>query len=202
MASSSRTVDGPRLFRAGSVAVPGALRGTRAGVWQHRPMTTPDHASTSSAPAAGTTGPAADAPASRRAVQIDRTGPSTYLARNDRGGELRVSATGDADFTPVELLLVALGACSAVDVDTVTSRRAEPDRFTVHVSGDKVRVDGASALRELVVSFDVRFPAGAEGDAARQVLPRALQVSHEKSCTVSRTVEAGTPVTIRLVHPV
>lgn len=168
-------------------------------------MTTPDDATASSAPATasgtGASGPTADAPGSRRAVEIDRTGPSTYLARNDRGGELRVSASGDADFTPVELLLVALGACSAVDVDMVTGRRAEPDRFSVHVSGDKVRVDGASTLQDLVVTFDVRFPAGEAGDAARQVLPRALQVSHEKSCTVSRTVEAGTPVTMRLADP-
>jgi uncharacterized OsmC-like protein len=137
-------------------------------------------------------------PSTRRTVDIERTAPSTYLARNARGGELRVSATGDADFTPVELLLVALGACSAVDVDTVTARRAEPGRFTVRVEADKVRVDGASALQDISVTFDVRFPEGADGDAARSVLPRALQVSHDRSCTVSRTVEAGTPVAVRL----
>lgn len=142
-----------------------------------------------------------DASSTRRGVQIERTGPSAYLARNNRGGELRVSAAGDADFTPVELLLVALGACSAVDVDTVTARRVEPDRFTVRVEGEKVRVDGANALQDLRVTFDVRFPAGADGDAARDILPRALQVSHERSCTVSRTVEAGTPVAMRLADP-
>jgi uncharacterized OsmC-like protein len=143
-------------------------------------------------------GPGGADPTTRRSVDIERTGAGTYLARNARGGRLRVSAADDADFTPVELLLVALGACSAVDVDTVTTRRAAPERFAVRVDADKVRVDGANALQDLVVTFDLRFPDGPEGDAAREVLPRALQVSHDRSCTVSRTVEAGTPVRMRL----
>ncbi|EYR62031.1 oxidoreductase [Actinotalea ferrariae CF5-4] len=166
-------------------------------------MTTPENLTgpTHASAATDATDPTTDAPSARRTVDIDRTGPSTYLARNARGGELRVSATGDADFTPVELLLVALGACSAVDVDTVTARRVEPDRFTVRVEGDKVRLNGGNMLTDLVVSFDVRFPEGPEGDAARDVLPRALRISHERSCTVSRTVEAGTPVAMRLVEP-
>jgi putative redox protein len=44
----------------------------------------------------------------------------------------------------------------------------------------------------------VRFPAGAAGDAARNLLPRALRASHQRTCTVSRTIEAGTPVTLQL----
>lgn len=164
-------------------------------------MTTPEDATP---PTTGQqeTSPAGTDPSARRGVDIERTAPGTYLARNARGGELRVSAAGDADFTPVELLLVALGACSAVDVDTVTARRAEPGRFAVRVEADKVRVDGASALQDIAVTFDVRFPEGPDGDAARAVLPRALQVSHDRSCTVSRTVEVGTPVAIRLADPV
>jgi uncharacterized OsmC-like protein len=40
----------------------------------------------------------------------------------------------------------------------------------------------------------VSFPEGAEGDAARAILPRAVKLSHDRLCTVSRTVEIGTPV--------
>ncbi len=36
-----------------------------------------------------------------------------------------------ADFTPVELLLAAIAGCSAIDVDYLTARRAEPDAFEV-----------------------------------------------------------------------
>lgn len=134
-----------------------------------------------------------------RSVSVERLENGVYLARNARGGELRVSGSDGATFTPVELLLVALGACTAVDVDTVTSRRAEPERFVVQVDAEKVRDEHGNALRDIAVTFELAFPEGEAGDAARSVVPRAVQVSHDRTCTVSRTVEAGTPVTVRVV---
>ncbi|WP_199424154.1 OsmC family protein [Actinotalea solisilvae] len=133
-----------------------------------------------------------------RSVHVARVEAGVYVARNVRGGELRISSSGGSTFTPVELLLAAIGACTAVDVDTVTSRRAEPDRFEVRVDAAKVRDEGGNLLRDLVVTFDLAFPEGEAGDAARSVVARAVQVSHDRTCTVSRTVEAGTPVEVRL----
>jgi putative redox protein len=49
-----------------------------------------------------------------------------------------------------------------------------------------------------VVTFRVRFPDGADGDAARAVLPEAVQRSHDRICTVGRTVELGTPIGTRI----
>jgi uncharacterized OsmC-like protein len=48
------------------------------------------------------------------------------------------------------------------------------------------------------VEFTVAFPEGEAGDAARAMLDRSVQMSHDRLCTVSRTVEVGTPVTARL----
>lgn len=134
------------------------------------------------------------APDAHRSVSLERLAEGSYVARNARGGELRVDSAGGEDFTPVELLLVALAGCSAVDVDVATGRRAQPTTFTVRADGQKVVEDGAGILRDLTVTFSVTFPDGPGGDAARQVLPRALRVAHERTCTVSRTVEAGVPV--------
>ena len=50
-------------------------------------------------------------------------------------------------------------------------------------------------MENLTVEFTVRFPEGTAGDAAREALPAAMQRSHDRLCTVSRTVERGTPVT-------
>lgn len=135
-----------------------------------------------------------------RTVEIERIGDGGYLARNVRGGELRFGSQDESDFGPLELLMVAIAGCSAVDVDAVTARRAEPTRFVARVDAEKLREADGSILREIVVTFDVRFPDGEEGDAARKVLPRALQISHDRSCTVSRTVEAASPVTMRLAE--
>ncbi|GHJ54076.1 osmotically inducible protein C [Nonomuraea sp. TT08I-71] len=132
-----------------------------------------------------------------RSVEIERTSVGNYVARNVRGGSLPMGTGEDGTFTPVELLLAAIGGCTAIDVDHITSRRAEPTRFAVEVTGDKIRDEaGGNRMQNLKVEFTVTFPAGADGDRAREALPRSLQQSHDRLCTVSRTVELGTPVTI------
>jgi uncharacterized OsmC-like protein len=135
----------------------------------------------------------------RRQVQFERTANSKYEVRNVRGGTLSVGSGADTDFTPVELLLAAIGTCSAIDVDVVTSRRAEPTEFRATVSGDKVRdTELGNRLENLAVEFTITFPEGEDGDKAREALPRAIKMSHDRLCTVSRTVELGTPVTTTL----
>ena len=53
-------------------------------------------------------------------------------------------------------------------------------------------------LNYLVITFRVSFPDGEAGDRARAVLPDAVQKSHDRLCTVSRTIELGTPITNRI----
>lgn len=131
---------------------------------------------------------------STRAVEIERTSAGQYRARNPRGGTIEFGTGDGGEFTPVELLLVAIGGCTAVDVDLFTSRRAEPTAFTVRVTGDKIRDESGNRMENLRVEFAVTFPDGADGDQARDALPRIAEISHERLCSVSRTIEAGTPV--------
>ena len=130
-----------------------------------------------------------------RTVTVDRTGPKHYTATNARGGTLEVGDGGDDTFSPVELLLVAIGGCTAIDADVATSRHAEPTEFSITVEGDKIRDELGSRMTNLAVTFRVVFPEGAGGDEARAILPRAVKLSHDRLCTVSRTVEIGTPIT-------
>jgi len=133
-----------------------------------------------------------------RSVRLERVQTGRYTAINARGGQISVSTGDDTDFTPVELLLVAMGGCTAADVDFLTSRRAEPDRFEVLVDAEKVRDEHGNHLTDLVITFRVSFPDGEAGDRARVVLPDAVQKSHDRLCTVSRTIELGTPITNRI----
>lgn len=128
-------------------------------------------------------------------VRLERVAPGEYAATNARG--VRLAIGGEDAFSPVELLLAAIAGCSSVDVDLMTSRRAEPEQFVVTASGVKVR-EGGNHLEDVAVTFSLRFPAGAEGDAARARIAPAVRASHERDCTVSRTVEAGTPITFTL----
>jgi uncharacterized OsmC-like protein len=131
---------------------------------------------------------------SERTVDIERIGLHKFRATNVRGGTLEFGDGNDSDFSPVELLLVAIAGCTALDVEYITGKRAEPLTFRVPVRADKIRDDGGNRLTNIELHFKVEFPAGEGGDAAREVLPSALQRSHDRLCTVSRTVELGTPV--------
>jgi uncharacterized OsmC-like protein len=133
-----------------------------------------------------------------RSVRIERIENSRYTVYNDRGGQMTIGTGQGADFTPVDLLLAAIGGCTAVDVDLLTSRRAEPSSFEVAVDGEKVRDTNGSHLTDLVVTWRVRFPEGEAGDAARAILPDVVKKSHDRLCTVTRTVELGTPVADRI----
>ncbi len=130
-----------------------------------------------------------------RQVTVERIASGRFAALNQRGGKVSFGTGTDADFTPTELLLAAIGGCTAIDVDILTSRRAESESFYVDLDADKIRDDEGNRLTDITVTFRVSFPAGEDGDAAREVLPQAVQRSHDRLCTVGRTVELGTPIT-------
>jgi putative redox protein len=133
-----------------------------------------------------------------RSVIIERTAISEYTVTNSRNTQIRMGSGDTTDFTPVELLLAAIGGCTAVDVDLVTSRRAEPDRFDVEVGAEKVNDPAGNHLSDVTVTFRIRFPEGEGGDKARSLLPGIIEMSHDRLCTVGVTVEHGTPITTRI----
>jgi uncharacterized OsmC-like protein len=132
---------------------------------------------------------------SLRSVDITRIGPARFKATNARGGETFFGTGGeDPDFTSVELLLAAIAGCSALDVEAITHKRTTSTTFDVHAEGHKVRDEHGNHLTGIRLSFDVVFPEGPEGDAARERLQGAIEMSRDRLCTVSRTVQLGEPV--------
>ena len=131
-------------------------------------------------------------------VTVERISGGMFTATNSRGGQITIGTGGGADFTPTELLLVAVAGCTAIDVDILTSRRAEPDRFQVDAEADKIRDAEGNRLTGIEVTYRLTFPGGEGGDAARAILPDVVKKSHDRLCTVSRTIEIGAPVTTRI----
>ena len=129
-----------------------------------------------------------------RRVDLTKIGEHRFQAHNRRGGSITFGEGEDPDFTPVELLLAALAGCSAIDIDYITGKRAPFTSFRARAEAEKIRDESGNHLVNIQVTFDVAFPEGEGGDAARDILPSAIQRSHERLCTVSRTVELGTPV--------
>ncbi len=146
----------------------------------------------------GSSEPTPQDPDTLRWVEMHQIGAFRYLATNGRGGVLPIGSGEDPDFTPVELLLAAIGGCSAIDVAHITSKRAEAESFRVRTEGHKVRDEHGNHLVGLQVTFDITFPEGDAGEQARQVLPRTLEQVRDRLCSVSRTVALGEPVAYSL----
>ena len=128
-----------------------------------------------------------------RSVSIERLSKARYRATNAEGDTI-VVGEGDGSFSPIELLLTALAACTAIDVDYIVGKRDEPASFRVRSEANKVRDEGGNHLTDIVLTFDARFEDTEAGKAAQDVMARAVKQSHDRLCTVSRTVELGTKV--------
>lgn len=108
-----------------------------------------------------------------------------FRAVNGRGAAV---AIGDGDtegaFTPVELLLAALGGCELVTVEPLTAKRGHRmARLAATVQADKV---ATSTLGTITVTYDVELPEG--DDEAEGVLKAVAARVHEKYCTVGNAL--------------
>jgi putative redox protein len=132
---------------------------------------------------------------SHRSVTLGRVEEGVYVATNARGNQLRFGSNDPDGFSPVELLMAAIAGCSAVDVDIVTGRRSAADTFEARVDATYVRDESGNSLDDITLTIHVTFPEGEAGDAARAILPRTVARSHDRTCTVSRTIELGRRIT-------
>lgn len=121
-------------------------------------------------------------------VQVERTDDG-FVARNDRGAEVAIGgADDDGVFSPVELLLAALGGCEIVTVEPLTAKRGHRlDRLAVTVQAEKVE---PTKLGSITVTYDVALPEG--DDKAAEVFEAVAKRVHEKHCTVGRSLREGT----------
>ncbi|MBW8480799.1 OsmC family protein [Actinomadura parmotrematis] len=124
-------------------------------------------------------------------VNVERTGDGGFRATNDRGASVAIGGADDeGSFSPVELLLAALGGCELVTVEPLTAQRGHRmARLAATVSADKV---ATSRLGTITVAYDVELPAG-DGKAA-EVLAGVAHRVHDRYCTVGNALKE--PMTV------
>lgn len=90
------------------------------------------------------------------------------------------------ELSPVETLVVNLGACSAMDVVSIAlKKRQEISAYRVHVDGTQ-RDEYPQILTQIVVTHEVEGPAV---DVA--AIRRAIELSALKYCPVNAMLSAG-----------
>jgi len=127
-------------------------------------------------------------------VSVRLWGASSISATNKRRGAIQVGDGTNPAFAPVELLLAAVGGCSAFDFTKVVAERGHPVRdLEVEVRGTRA---ADARLERLEVSYIL--PAGTavdDGDAAE-----AVRMTSDVLCTVSRTLVHSCPVEYRVAR--
>jgi putative redox protein len=123
----------------------------------------------------------------RRSATLVHDGGMRFLATT---GTARTIVYGDDhasnELSPVETLVVNLGACSAMDVVSIaTKKRQQIDRYVVHVDGTQ-RDEYPQILTHVVVTHEVEGPV-VEVAAIR----RSIELSALKYCPVNAMLSAG-----------
>lgn len=111
---------------------------------------------------------------------------------NSAGNKILLDNTsqeGAKGVSPMEAMLMAVAGCSGIDlVSILKKQRQNITSFTAEVEGDRVQVDEAKPFKSITVSFNL---AG-EIDPAKAL--KAAQLSFEKYCSVSKTLEPNVEV--------
>lgn len=108
---------------------------------------------------------------------------------NERGHKTFIDSTpkvGGHDLapSPMEYVLMGVAGCSAIDVLSILKKqRQDVVDYRAEVDGTREEVDGAKPFKKIVVSVFL------EGDIVPSKAKRAAELSFDKYCSVSKTLE-------------
>ncbi|KPL82129.1 hypothetical protein SE15_13665 [Thermanaerothrix daxensis] len=116
----------------------------------------------------------------KRFVGMDSTHHSVVLSTPDEGVGMK----------PSELLLVALAACTAVDVvEILRKKRLDLRGLRISVHGEQ-EVEPPWTFRKIHVHYALRGP-----DLTPEAVEQAIRLSEEKYCSVAATVRGSAEIT-------
>jgi putative redox protein len=118
-------------------------------------------------------------PGGRAFIGTDSTKHSVVLSTTDEGVGMK----------PSELLLVAVGSCTAVDVvNILEKKRYQLNSLEIQVSGEQ-DTEPPWTFRKIHLHFKIQ---GAE--LTDKAVEQAIQLSEEKYCSVSATIRATSEI--------
>lgn len=139
---------------------------------------------------------------STKRLRLDSLGARRYVATNERGDRITLDATPDTPdgtprigISPMDALLGALAACTAIDVQLVMDKKRTPlARYRIEVEAE--RKEGT--YPQPYTSIKLRHIGAGEG-ITQDSLEKAAHLSHEKYCSVAASIDPSIPVEIEVV---
>lgn len=130
-----------------------------------------------------------------RQVKLRWTGEGlVFRGGPDDGVQITVDSDGVEGQTPMQLLLMALGSCMAVDVRMILEKSRVPvDALEVEAVGLRAT---EPPRRYLSLDLVYRISGPGEDDEAR--VQRAIDLSRDKYCSVLHSLDPGIELHIRV----
>lgn len=114
-----------------------------------------------------------------------------FEASNEDGNTVSIDASGgigghNKGMRPMQLLLAAIGSCSAIDIVSILRKQKQEIIFfdiEVDAEREEILVEGVSLFRTIEVHFILK------GNIDVIKAERAVKLSMEKYCSVSKILE-------------
>ena len=119
-------------------------------------------------------------------------------AVNEDGNSLLMDGATDIGghgkgMRPMQLLLSALGGCSAIDIILILKKQKQQiDFFEIEVDGEREKIEEYSLFRKITLHFKIK------GKVDIDKAERAVQLSIEKYCSVAKTLEPTSKINYKV----
>jgi putative redox protein len=128
-------------------------------------------------------------------ITIDHLKEMHMEAANEEGGLIRMDGSTEiggleGGFSPMQLLLAGVGGCSAVDIINILKKqRQDLQDLTIEVEGDRQSRDEYSEFTNIHIKYIFT------GNLDESKVERAINLSLDKYCSVSKTLEQTSEIT-------
>jgi putative redox protein len=132
-------------------------------------------------------------------INIKRLNDKFHMeASNEDGNTIQMDSAPDIGgegkgMRPRQMLLAALGGCSAIDVLLILRKQKQDILdFNVEVEGHSEKVQDYSLFRDITLHFIVK------GNIDYEKVERAVKLSIDKYCSVSKTLEPTAKINYKI----
>jgi putative redox protein len=133
-------------------------------------------------------------------VSLNRVNDNFHFElKNERGHIVNVDSRpefggDDKGPSPMELVLMGVAGCSGIDMISILKKqRQEITSFKAEVEGERVQVGEAKPFKDIHVVFYL------EGNIKDDKATKAAQLSFDKYCSVSKTLEPNVTIHYKVV---
>lgn len=129
-------------------------------------------------------------------ITVKRLNNAVHMeAKNEDGATLQMDGSPDVGginggLRPMQMLLAAAAGCSTIDIVGILKKQKQnPDNLTVEVTGDREKAGTYSEFKAIHLHFIF------EGNVDEKKAGRAIDLSLNKYCSVSKMLEKTAKIT-------